>query len=276
MAEQSSTEAEYLASIAHLREQSIKDGKIYGDTLLRFDKLDENIKGYGSAENATTAYNSLNRLLLHDNPTENNKGTVKILNLVVFSRGALIDKTEHVAALVIGEQKAEGTYYTPPAELMQEYHQYLLDTYDVRPGTASAELDSMMGDLRPLAPEVLRVFERQVSHGMAGFKYLTPPEQQGDDSDWEDAMAEQSSTEAEYLASIAHLREQSIKDGKIYGDTLLRFDKLDESIKAYGSAEDATRAYNSMNQLLRANPIEMNWATAKILNMVVFSGGRSF
>ena len=186
-AEQSATEAEYLASIAHLREQSIKEGVIYGDTLLRFDKLDENIKGYGSAENATTAYNSLNRLLLHDNPTENNKGTVKILNLVVFSRGALIDKTEHVAALVIGEQKAEGTYDTPPAELMREYHQYLLDTYDVRPGTASAELDSMMGDLRPLAPEVLRVFERQVSHGMAGFKYLTPPEQQGDDSDWEDA-----------------------------------------------------------------------------------------
>ena len=185
-AEQSATEAEYLASIAHLREQSIKEGKIYGDTLLRFDKLDESIKAYGSAENATSAYNSMNRLLLHDNPTEINKGTAKILNMVVFSGGTLFDKLEHVAALVIGEQKAEGTYDTPPAELMREYHQYLLDTYDVRPGTASAELDSMMVDLRPLAPEVLRIFELPVSKGRDAFKWATPPEQQGDDSDWED------------------------------------------------------------------------------------------
>ena len=85
--------------------------------------------------------------------------------------------------MVIGEQKAEGTYDTPPAELMQEYHQYLLDKYDVRPGTASAELDSMMGDLRPLAPDVLRIFELPVSKGRDAFKWATPPEQQEGDSD---------------------------------------------------------------------------------------------
>ena len=178
---QSTTEAEYLASIAHLREQSLREGVIYGDTLLRFDKLDESIKAYGSAENATGAYNSMNRTLLN-NPNISGwgvtvaKGTAKILNLEVLSGGALFDKTAHVAALVIGEQKAEGTYETPTAELMQEYHQYLLDKYDVRPSTASAEIDSMMGDLRPLAPEVLRIFELPVSHGLADFKSQTPQE----------------------------------------------------------------------------------------------------
>ena len=157
---QSATEAEYLASIAHLREQSIKDGMIYGDTLLRFDKLDAYIEFRGGAERATDFYNMKESWKDITNDTR----YIPLANFGVFIGDPSIFP-DNIAALVIGAQMAEGTYTEPTEDTLRRYHEWMLDYYDVRPDTASAQLDEMTGDMRPLASEVLDILEARAVEG---------------------------------------------------------------------------------------------------------------
>ena len=148
-AEQSATEAEYLASITHLREQTIKEGMIYGDTLLRFDKIDvyvEHFRAFGI--NVTDVYERASDIDHQARLTHN-------LRVMV---GDIVD-TEQIAALFIGKQKAEGTYVQPAEKHMQLYHEFIFDKHSVWTSTASAELDEILGDLAVVAPQVLQMRE---------------------------------------------------------------------------------------------------------------------
>ena len=149
--EQSATEAEYLASIAHLREQSIKEGKIYDDTLLRFDKLDAYVEHFRElGMNATDRYERYSNLGI-------STYLLRLYNLAVLAGDPV--NSEQIAALLIGKQRAEGTYVRPAEKHLQLYHDFLVDHHGVRPDTASAELDEILGDLATVAPQVLQMRE---------------------------------------------------------------------------------------------------------------------
>ena len=163
---QSATEAEYLASIAHLREQSIREGMIYNDTLLRFDKLDAYMEHYrGIGINATDLYE---RFSNRDKLTQ---------RMILYNLDVLVGdivNPEQVAALFIGKQRAEGTYVQPAEKHRQLLHDFLVDYYGVRPDTASAELDKILGNLAVVAPQLL-----QMKEGLSGPPqelYETDPE----------------------------------------------------------------------------------------------------
>ena len=153
-AEQSATEAEYLASIAHLREQSIKEGMIYGDTLLRFDKIDAYVEHFsGMGLNATELYERFSK---HDQPTAG----VLLYNLDVLV-GEIVN-SEQIVALFIGKQKAEGTYVPPAEKHLRLYHDFVVDHHGVQTDTASDELDRILGDMVAVAPHVQQIKEERL------------------------------------------------------------------------------------------------------------------
>lgn len=157
--ENESTEMSYLDQI---RQQSLLEGSIYDDDLLRFDLIQSRVDNFGGLEAANEFYNDFNQLLEESkgNPGMEitNKGTMRQFNF-----GALVGdvvRPYEVAALVIDTQMAEGTYITPVKPL-RILHEWMLDEYDVHPDMASSRLDRLVGDMRPLALEILKIKETE-------------------------------------------------------------------------------------------------------------------
>lgn len=117
---------------------------------------------FGSAEAANRFYSDLDQLLEENEDGSVmktiNEGTMKMFNFDVLVGNAV--NSYEVAALVIGVQKAEGTYITPVKPL-QTLHKWLLTEHNVQQDTASTRLNQLVGDMRPLAQEVLQIKETE-------------------------------------------------------------------------------------------------------------------
>lgn len=148
--------------LEQIRQQSILEGAIYDDELLRFDLIQAKIDHFGSVEAANAFYDDFNSLLKESqgNPglEITNEGTMRLFNFDILVGEPV--RSYEVAALVVGTQMAEGTY-TTPIKPLQILHKWMLDKYCVHPGTASARLDQLVGDMRPLASEVLQIKETE-------------------------------------------------------------------------------------------------------------------
>ena len=144
-----------------IREQSLLDGAIYDGHLLRYDRIPAFAAHFESAEEAKRAYDWFNQLLEDSkgNPSleASNGNTMRIFNFLVLV-GDMVQQHE-VAALAIGVQMAEQTYRQPDIRPLRIYHEWLIDEYHIDPETASVRLGMLVGDMRPLANEVLRLTE---------------------------------------------------------------------------------------------------------------------
>ena len=169
-----------LDELDSIREQSLLDGAIYDGHLLRYDRIPAFAAHFESAEEAKRAYDWFNQLLedSRGNPKleTTNTNTMRLFNFNALV-GDVVGSYE-VAALAIGVQKAEGTYAEPDIKPLRTFHEWLLDEYDVSPDAAPGRLDRLVGDMAPLAPEVLQIKETEV------LLNLVPEELKKTDSDW--------------------------------------------------------------------------------------------
>lgn len=149
-----------------IRQQSLLENKIYDDGLLRYDLIQAKIDHCGGVDADNDAHDWFNELL-EDSVGDpglmaTNGGTMRLFNFDILVGD--VANPQEVSALVIGVQMAEGTYAIS-VEPLQMLHEWLLNKYDVSPDTASNRLDRLVGEMRPLAPEVLDIQETYVLLG---------------------------------------------------------------------------------------------------------------
>ena len=120
------------------------------------------IDHFGSVEAANAFYNDFNQLLKESqgNPGLEiiNGGTMKLFNFDILVGETV--RSYEIAALVVGTQMADGTY-SALIKPLQVLHKWMLDKDCVHPDTALARLDQLVGDMRPLAPEILQIKETE-------------------------------------------------------------------------------------------------------------------
>ena len=165
----SKSELPQLSDIDALKQESLLKGKIFDRYLIPYELSPENVKYFGGEAQAKEAHERLEELLeisKGDKAMEiSNGGTMLLSNFHILADSTIdFDK---IAALVIVERIQANTYQQP-IEPIQKLHNYLLKEHPVV-GDAGKELDMLLGDMKPLAPQVLDILETYTLLGKPPF-----------------------------------------------------------------------------------------------------------
>ena len=126
---------------------------------------------YWESKNATIIYEALEAWLLTKSEAVPSERFQNQVNRALFNTATLLEGRiagpHHVTALVVAKERALGTYDAGMAGYLKKYHDYVVGKYDI-PNTAGgidAALNRALGDMAPLANEIVSVTNRAASIG---------------------------------------------------------------------------------------------------------------